>query len=131
MGQLMLAILGGSCGAAIVAGVFGLITWRLNRKAAKEDRAEARNVADCAARGKEIQQLRDEVKVLILADRTVLYDRIKHLGKSYIVRGYVTLEELEDLNRMHEVYHDPDKLNGNGFLNDLMKTVRSLPKRAA
>ena len=131
MGQLILAILGGSCGAAIVAGVFGLITWRLNRKAAKEDRADARRTADCAARGKEIQQLRDEVKVLILADRTILYDRIKHLGKSYIVRGYVTLEELEDLNRMHEVYHDPDKLNGNGFLDDLMKTVRSLPKRAA
>lgn len=131
MWEIILAIVGGSCGAAIVAGIFGIITWRLNRKAAREDRAEARSDLNCAARGKEIQDLRDSVSVLILADRTILYDRIKHLGKSYIARGYVTVEELEDLGRMHEVYHDPDKLNGNGFLDELMNTVRSLPKRAA
>ena len=129
--EVILAIVGGSCGAAIVAGIFGIIMWRLNRKAAKEDRAMARSDVNCVARGKEIQELRDEVKVLILADRTLLYDRIKHMGKSYIARGWVTLEELEDLNRMHEVYHDPDKLNGNGFLDNLMKNVRSLPMRAA
>ena len=68
--------------------------------------------------------------MLFLADRTVLYDRIKFLAKSYIDRGWVTVEELEDLNRMHDVYHDPDKLDGNGFLKDLMKTVNSLEKRA-
>ena len=28
------------------------------------------------------------------------------------------------------VYHDPDKLDGNGFLKDLMKTVNSLEKKA-
>ena len=129
--EVILAIVGGSCGAAIVAGIFGIITWRLNRKATKEDRTEAKVDANCAARGKEIKDLQTLVSVLILADRTILYDRIKHLGKSYIARGYVTLEELEDLKRMHDVYHDPDKLNGNGFLDDLMSTVRSLPKRAA
>lgn len=131
MWEVILAIVGGSCGAAIVAGIFGIIMWRLNRKAAREDRKEARSDASCADRGREIQELRDEVKVLILADRTLLYDRIKHLAKSYIARGWVTLEELEDLNRMHEVYHDPDKLGGNGFLDGLMKNVRSLPLRAA
>ena len=129
--EVILAIVGGSCGAAIVAGIFGLITWRLNRKAAKEDLADAKIDTNCAARGKEIKDLQTLVSVLILADRTILYDRIKHLGKSYITRGYVTLEELEDLKRMHDVYHDPDKLNGNGFLDDLMNAVRSLPKRAA
>lgn len=129
--EVILAIVGGSCGAAIVAGIFGIITWRLNRKAAKEDKADERNATSCARRGQEIRELKDTMEVLILADRTILYDRIKHLGKSYIARGYVTLEELEDLNRMHEVYHDPDKLNGNGFLDGLMKSVRSLPLRAA
>lgn len=128
---LLLAILGGAAGAALVSGVFGVIMWKLNRKAAKEDRADERSAINCAARGQEIHDLRQAVDVLILADRTILYDRIKHLGKSFVARGYVTLEELEDLNRMHEVYHDPDKLNGNGFLDDLMKAVKSLPKRAA
>jgi hypothetical protein len=123
--DILLAIIGGSCGAAIVAGLFGLITWRLNRKAQKEDRVADRKLADCAARGEEIRTLNKKVDVLFLAERTILYDRIKHLAKSYIARGWVTVEELEDLNRMHEVYHDEDKLNGNGFLSKLMKKVNT------
>ena len=127
--EVLLAIIGGSCGAAIVAGLFGLITWRLNRKAQKEDRAAEKETVDCAARGQEIRELNRKMDVLFLADRTLLYDRIKHLGKTYIARGWVTVEELEDLNRMHEVYHDEDKLNGNGFLKGLMSDVNHLEKR--
>ena len=129
--EVMLSILGGSCGAAAVGGVFSLVQWWLNRKAAKEDKAEERTAVDCTARGKEIRELKDMMGVLVVADRTILYDRIKHLGKSYIARGYVTVEELEDLDLMHSVYHDKDKLNGNGFLDALMKTVHSLPVKAA
>lgn len=123
--EILLAVLGGSVGSALVAGIFGLITWRLNRSAAKEDKVLERRSNECTARGAEIQELNRKMDVLFLADRTILYDRIKHLAKSYIRRGWVTVEELEDLNRMHEVYHDSDKLNGNGFLKDLMDKVNS------
>lgn len=121
--EVILAIVGGSAGAALVAGGFGLLQWRLNRKAQKEDRAADRKMADCAARGAEIQELTRMVGVLCVADRTILYDRIKHLAKSYIARGYITVEEQEDLNQMHAVYHDKDKLNGNGFLDNLMHII--------
>lgn len=40
MGEIIISIMGGSVGAALVAGVFGIITWKLNRKAAKEDKAD-------------------------------------------------------------------------------------------
>lgn len=129
--EWLIELLSGAAGAALVAGFFTIAQWRLNRKAQKEDKAADRKVADCAARGKEIQEVRDQLKVALLADRTILYDRIKHLGKSYIARGWVTVEELEDLEMMHKVYHDEDKLNGNGFLDDLMNTVRhNIEKRA-
>lgn len=121
--EVILAIIGGSSGAALVAGVFGLIQWKLNRKAKQEDAAAQLNIDACSARGEEIKELSRMVGVLCVADRTILYDRIKHLGKSYIARGWVTVEELEDLNMMHTVYHDKDKLNGNGFLDNLMHTV--------
>ena len=115
----LLVILGGSAGSALVGGIFMLIQWKLNRKATQEDRA-----ADLAAlEGRELKRL---VGVLVEADRTILYDRIKHLGKSYIARGYITVEELEDIDLMHEVYHNKEKLGGNGFLDALMKTVHSL-----
>ena len=37
--NVILAFLGGGCGTAIVAGIFGRIQWKLNRKAKKEDTA--------------------------------------------------------------------------------------------
>ena len=121
--EVILAIIGGSAGAALVAGVFGLLQWRLNRKAQKEDQAADQRQADCSARGKAIEDLGRQVQVLCLADRTLLYDRIKYLAKEHIKNGYITVEDLEDLNMMHSVYHDKDKLNGNGFLDNLMRTV--------
>ena len=128
--EILKAFLGGAGGAALITGIFLLLQWWLNRTAAKEDKAEERGVASCAARGEEIRELKTMMEVLVVADRTILYDRIKHLGKSYIARGYITVEELEDIDLMHLVYHDKDKLNGNGFLDNLMKTVHALPVRA-
>lgn len=57
--------------------------------------------------------------------RMLMYDRIKHLGKGYIERGYITSEELEDIVSMHECYHND--LKGNGFLDSIMVAVKALP----
>ena len=125
--EFIKTFLGGAGGAAIVAGLFALMQWRLNRKAQKEDQAADRKQAE----NEGMKEILQKMDVLFLADRTILFDRIKHLGKSYIGRGYITVEELEDLKLMHQVYHDPDKLNGNGFLDALMDTVtHSLEIRA-
>lgn len=123
--ELLKTLLGGAGGAAIVSGLYGLIQWWLNRKAQKEDKATERKESTSAQQDEDLKELNRKLDVLFLADRTLLYDRIKHLAKSYIDRGYVTVEELEDLNRMHDVYHDPDKLDGNGFLKDLMNKVNT------
>lgn len=120
-------LFGGAAGAALVAGIFGLITWRLNRKAAKEDRAEVRTVADCTARGEKIEQISKTVGDLVVAERTILYDRIKYLAKAHIKRGWISVEDYEDLKRMHQVYHN--ELQGNGFLDALMAEVNKLEKR--
>ena len=121
--QWLLAILGGGVGTALVGGIFTLLQWRLERKAARED-------AGLTRQGQELTELKRLVRVLVEADRTILYDRIKHLGKSYIARGFITVEELEDIDLMHTVYHDKYKLGGNGFLDALMKTVHTLEVRA-
>lgn len=117
--ELLKTFLGGAGGAALVTGLFGLCQWLLNRKSKKADHAAA-----------DYGELLRRMEVLFLADRTILYDRIKYLGKSYIAQGCITVEDLEDLERMHSVYHDKDKLDGNGFLDDLMRKVRALPVRA-
>ena len=129
--EILLAVLGGGAGTALVGGIFTIIQWKLNRKAAREDRKEAADNGNCTQRGQEIRELKRLVNVLVEADRTIMYDRIKHLGKSYIARGYITVEELEDIDLMHTVYHDQDKLGGNGFLDNLMHAVHGLEVRAA
>lgn len=125
--DFLATLFGGAFGAALVAGIFGLLQQRLKRNAEKEDRAENTQAASCAARGQEIKQLQAVVNSLMVADRTILYDRIKHLAKAYIRRGWIYMEEYEDLDRMHKVYHD--ELEGNGFLDTVMTEVRKLEKR--
>lgn len=124
--EFLAVILGGAVGAALVTGVFSIIRWKLDRKAKKEDVQEQKQVADCSAQKQEIAELKRLVEVLMVADRTILYDRIKHLAKTYIRRGSVTFDEWEDLSMMHKVYHDKDKLDGNGFLDEMMETVKKL-----
>ena len=123
--EFLKTFLGGAGGAAIVAGLFALAQWRLNRKAQKDDKAAAKQETDSAKQAEQMKEINRKLDVLFLADRTLLYDRIKYLAKSYISRNWVTIEELEDLNRMHAVYHDSDKLDGNGFLKELMNTVNT------
>ena len=123
--EFLKTFLGGAGGAAIVAGLFALAQWRLNRKAQNDDKAAANQETDAAKQAEQMKEINRKLDVLFLADRTLLYDRIKYLAKSYIARSWVTIEELEDLNRMHAVYHDSDKLDGNGFLKELMNTVNT------
>ena len=100
--ELILELLKSAFGAALLAGFFGIWQWRLNRKAQIEDKAAEKEVVSCAERGREIKQLQDTVNALIVADRTILYDRIKHLAKSYIKRGWISVEEYEQY--IGEVY---------------------------
>ena len=95
---IVVAIISSGALSTLISGLFNL--WQMRKK--KQD------------------GVREGIKIL-------LYDRIKHLGKAYIERGYITAEELEDLTTMHEIYHDPDGLNGNGFLDAIMRNVKALP----
>ena len=83
-------------------------------------------VRDCRVRkmsdNKEFECIKDGLQQL-------MYDRIKYLCKSHISRGYIFSNDLEDLVRMHKIYHD--QLNGNGFCDDLMEAVSHLPIKPA
>lgn len=120
-------VLSGASGAAIFAGIFSLFTWLLNRKAAKADKAEERKRQAEEKVAMADKNLNQKVDALCVAVRELLYDRIKHLGKSYLDRGYISTEELEDFINMHKIYHNT--LEGNGFLDEIVKQVKALPIR--
>ena len=55
------------------------------------------------------------------------HDRIVYLGKSYIERGYITLDEYENLNDY--LYKPYSKMGGNGSAERIIVEVRKLPIR--
>lgn len=59
--------------------------------------------------------------------RLVLKDRLRFLCGHYIQQGWIYSDELEDIIRMHQCYHDA--LSGNGYLDELMRRVRALEIR--
>lgn len=123
--QVLMTVIGGAVGAAIVTGIFGIIMWKLNRKAQVEDRQEDKEQASADALKAEVETINEQLSGLTVAMRMLMYDRIKHLGNSYLKRDSISSEELADLIEMHRVYHDT--LKGNGFLDTLMEKVKALP----
>lgn len=125
----LLDIASGAAGAAAVGGIFSIIMWVLNRKAKKEDKAQDVYTSNCLARGQEIRELRIDTDRIIAALRLDYYNQIKKLAKKYIARGHIYVEEYEDFSRMYDMYHDPDKLDGNGLLKSLKEEVDQLEKK--
>ena len=85
--QLLMTVIGGAVGAAIVTGIFGIIMWKLNRKAQVEDRQEDREQESADALKAEVETINEQLSGLTVAMRMLMYDRIKHLGISYLKRG--------------------------------------------
>ena len=61
------------------------------------------------------------------AMRLVLKDRLRFLCETYINQGWIYADELDDIIQMHKCYHDT--LHGNGYLDELMRRVKSLEIR--
>jgi hypothetical protein len=106
-GELITIIVGGGTVAAFISGVVQIILWKLNRKAKKQD---------------EESNGTTHIKNALCV---ILYDRIKYLGRHHIGAGFISVEDLEDLTKMHTSYKED--LNGNGFLDNLMSQVKALP----
>ena len=81
--DILIAALSSSALAAIISGIFALLS----------------------ARQKKNNGIEAGVRIL-------LYDQIKDRGNHFVERGYVTRDEYEDLIKMHEVYHTALDGNG-------------------
>ena len=81
--DILIAALSSSALAAVISGVFTLLS----------------------ARQKKNNGIEAGVRIL-------LYDRIKDRGNHFVERGYVPRDEYEDLIKMHEVYHIELDANG-------------------
>lgn len=101
-GQVVIGILG----AGIGAGIMGIIQSCLNRKWAKEDKENSK------------------LDAVVTAQKLIMLDRVRYLGKKYITEQEISLEDKETLIDMHKAYK---ALGGNGHLDAVMEEVERLP----
>lgn len=101
METIIVALIGAMTGS----GVGAVVVACLNRKWSKEDKHDAR------------------VDALVDANKVLMVDRVRWLGKQYIADGQVHLEDKENLIEMYNAYK---KLGGNGHLETVMSEVKSL-----
>lgn len=101
--QIIVDLLGGAMGAAIVAGLFSLIHSKRTKKEAQDDKKDVQN------------------KAL----RYIMLYIIQERAKSHIKDGSISLEERRSLHHWHSLYHDG--LGGNGDAKALMAQVDKLP----
>ena len=101
--EVILAIVGGGVGAAIVTGIVSLITFFVNRRDKHSGRADA------------------STKAL----RYLMLYIIQERAKQHIKDKQITLEERRSLHHWHDLYHNG--LGGNGDADTLMSQVDKLP----
>ena len=131
---ILLALIGGGTGAALVNAFFNGWKWKAERKAKKEDMQEEKE--DQLGKLTElVQQLakQQEESALQLdalreAQKCVLLDRIIYLGQSYIDAGEIDFDDRKRLREMHNSYHNG--LGGNGDANAIMRDVDALPLKS-
>ena len=69
MNEVLLCVLSGGVAAGIVKLIESIVTWKLNRKAQKEDRAEEKTDEADAKQTADIKELRDTVDNLRIANK--------------------------------------------------------------
>lgn len=92
-------------GALTGTGVSSIVIVLLQRKWAKQDRHDER------------------VDALVDANKVLMIDKVRWLGKKYISEGEISLEDKENLLEMYQAYK---RLGGNGHLDTVMDEVNHL-----
>lgn len=127
--DILIALVSGGVGAAVIKLIGDGLLWERNRKAAKEDRAEQK-MEDAEKRA--ALQMEERLKTIEAktdaqseALKFILYDRIRFLALAYIADGEVNFDDRRVLNDMHRSYQKV--LHGDGDLDILMREVNGLP----
>lgn len=66
----------------------------------------------------------DKQDALVAGLKVLTVDRVRYLGRCYILDGKISLEDRENLEEMYTAYKS---LGGNGHLETIMAEVRRLP----
>lgn len=116
--EYMTIILTSSVVGGIISSLFTFVTFLINRKDTlkKESKDQANKSFD------NVENRLEAVSNICLG---LAYDRIIHVGESYLKRGNITVDEREDFRKyLWQPYHNA---GGNGSGDAMMASIDKLP----
>lgn len=129
--KIILSIIGGATGAAVVNAIYNRWRFKAERKAAKEDKADEKRdktaelQKDFEKLDKQLNDIDRELSAQSEALKLILLDRILHLGTKFVQAGEITLDDRSRFHAMHACYHSG--LHGNGDADLIVAAVDELP----
>lgn len=69
---------------------------------------------------------RDSTESIKESLRLILLDMLHRQGQSYIEQGSISKDQWETYDSAYHLYHDKDKLGGNGYAEKIYDEVRKL-----
>lgn len=123
--EYMTIILTSSVIGVVISGLFGFVQFLITR----HDNKKTQSFTSCIEIQKnheknfeKIEGRLDEVSDLCMG---LAYDRIIHVGESYLKRGSISVDEREDFRKyLWQPYHNA---GGNGSGDAMMKAIDGLP----
>ena len=107
MREVLLSVIGGGVGAAVVTGLFELLQYWIKRRGQKKDKQS------------------DKEDATRKALRYLMLYIIQERAKDHIRDKKITLDDRRSLHHWHDLYHNG--LGGNGDADALMAQIDSLP----
>lgn len=98
---IIVAVLTGGIGSGIMSIILAVLQRKWNKNDGQDQKLNA----------------------LVDAQKLLMLDRVKHLGKRYIERGEISFEDKENVIEMHNAYK---RLGGNGHLDMVMSEIEKL-----
>ena len=123
--EYMTIILTSSVIGVVISGLFSFVQFLITR----HDNNKSQHYSSCIEIQKnheknfeKIEGRLEEVSDLCMG---LAYDRIIHVGESYLKRGSITVDEREDFRKyLWQPYHNA---GGNGSGDPMMKAIDGLP----
>lgn len=116
--EYMTIILTSSVVGGIISSLFTFVTFLINRKDTLKKESEDK--AD-----KSFDNVENRLEAVSNICLGLAYDRIIHVGESYLKRGNITVDEREDFRKyLWQPYHNA---GGNGSGDAMMASIDKLP----
>ena len=116
--EYMTIILTSSVVGGIISSLFTFVTFLINRKDTLKKEKEDKD-------DKSFENVENRLEAVSNICLGLAYDRIIHVGESYLKRGNITVDEREDFRKyLWQPYHNA---GGNGSGDAMMASIDKLP----